>query len=294
MEGPVTWLIIILVVLVIAAAVWMLLRRRADSGAADGARHQPDAPQREDEARGDTTAAATPTAPEHSAQAPSDRQSPETPREPTYTDTATGAQVPAEDDHDQHVAHLSPEPAGRDATGRDSEHDGGITGVAPAGTAEPAAAVEREPAGAHRRDPEPDHTSADSQAPVTDEAPAPDHPGPAPHETPTQPVQPVEPHRPSEPVEPVQPTAPQQPEPAHPEEPRSEEVPPPPPYGPGSATPGPDGSGPDGWVVKGNTGSMLFHTPDSPSYDGTSADVWFESEEVARTAGFAHWDRKRR
>ncbi|HLS41187.1 MAG TPA: hypothetical protein VK038_10535, partial [Ornithinicoccus sp.] len=66
------------------------------------------------------------------------------------------------------------------------------------------------------------------------------------------------------------------------------------PYGPGSALPAEDGSGPAGWTIKGNAGSMLFHTPDSPSYDVMTAEVWFESEEAARAAGFAHWDRKRR
>jgi hypothetical protein len=66
------------------------------------------------------------------------------------------------------------------------------------------------------------------------------------------------------------------------------------PYGPGSAMPDEDGAGPHGWQVKGNSGSMLFHTPDSPGYDNTRAEVWFESEDAARAAGFAHWDRKRR
>lgn len=65
-------------------------------------------------------------------------------------------------------------------------------------------------------------------------------------------------------------------------------------YGAGSAQPLEDGSGPAGWEVKGNSGSMLFHTPDSPSYDAVRAEVWFESEEAARQAGFAHWDRRRR
>lgn len=65
-------------------------------------------------------------------------------------------------------------------------------------------------------------------------------------------------------------------------------------YGPGSAQPLEDGSGPAGWEVKGNSGSMLFHTADSPSYDAVRAEVWFESEEAARNAGFAHWDRRRR
>lgn len=65
-------------------------------------------------------------------------------------------------------------------------------------------------------------------------------------------------------------------------------------YGAGSAEPLEDGSGPSGWTVKGNAGSMLFHTPDSPSYDGVRAEVWFENEEAARAAGFAHWDRRQR
>lgn len=66
------------------------------------------------------------------------------------------------------------------------------------------------------------------------------------------------------------------------------------PYGPGTALPDEDGSGPQGWAIKGNAGSMLFHTPDSPSYAESRAEVWFESEQTARAAGFAHWDRKRR
>lgn len=65
-------------------------------------------------------------------------------------------------------------------------------------------------------------------------------------------------------------------------------------YGPGSVEPAEDGSGPEGWEIKGNTGSMLFHTADSPSYDAVRAEVWFDSEESARNAGFAHWDRRRR
>lgn len=65
-------------------------------------------------------------------------------------------------------------------------------------------------------------------------------------------------------------------------------------YGAGSAEPLEDGTGPAGWEIKGNAGSMLFHTPESPSYDGVRAEVWFESEEAARAAGFAHWNRRRR
>ena len=66
------------------------------------------------------------------------------------------------------------------------------------------------------------------------------------------------------------------------------------PFGAGSAEPAEDGSGPAGWSIKGNAGSMLFHTPESPSYEQAKAEVWFETEEAARAAGFAHWDRKRR
>ncbi|RIK17827.1 MAG: hypothetical protein DCC50_00430 [Acidobacteria bacterium] len=65
-------------------------------------------------------------------------------------------------------------------------------------------------------------------------------------------------------------------------------------YGPGSAEPLEDGTGPAGWQIKGNAGSMLFHTPESPSYEDVRAEVWFESEEAARAAGFAHWDRRQR
>ncbi|USQ79689.1 hypothetical protein NF556_19205 [Ornithinimicrobium faecis] len=66
------------------------------------------------------------------------------------------------------------------------------------------------------------------------------------------------------------------------------------PFGTGSAEPGEDGSGPTGWSIKGNAGSMLFHTPESPSYEAARAEVWFETEEAAKAAGFAHWDRKQR
>lgn len=66
------------------------------------------------------------------------------------------------------------------------------------------------------------------------------------------------------------------------------------PYGPGSASPAEDGSGPEGFTVKGNESSKLFHTPDSPNYARTHAAVWFRDEDAARAAGFRHWDRRRR
>ncbi len=67
-------------------------------------------------------------------------------------------------------------------------------------------------------------------------------------------------------------------------------APPPGKYGPGSADPGPRGKGPEGWEVKGNEDSMLFHTPESPWYKRTRAEVWFVDVETARAAGFEHWD----
>ncbi len=58
------------------------------------------------------------------------------------------------------------------------------------------------------------------------------------------------------------------------------------PFGPGSAAAGPDGSGPDGFTIKGNADSMLYHLPDGRWYEATVAEVWFDSEESARAAGF--------
>ena len=68
---------------------------------------------------------------------------------------------------------------------------------------------------------------------------------------------------------------------------------PPGPYGVGSAKPGAGGSGPAGWTIKGNEDSMLYHTPDSPSYKQTIAEVWFNDEDVATKAGFTRWDKGR-
>lgn len=64
------------------------------------------------------------------------------------------------------------------------------------------------------------------------------------------------------------------------------------PYGPGSANPGPDGSGPPGWLVKGRMDTKLYYTPDDPIYDATAAQVWFIDEASAAEARFAPW-RKR-
>jgi len=63
------------------------------------------------------------------------------------------------------------------------------------------------------------------------------------------------------------------------------------PYGKGSAKAGAGGSGPAGWLIKGNADSMLFHGTDSPAYEQTIAEVWFFDEETARAAGFDKWDK---
>ena len=65
-------------------------------------------------------------------------------------------------------------------------------------------------------------------------------------------------------------------------------------FGADSAVPAADGSGPAGWDIKGNADSMLFHTPQSPWYRRTKAEVWFRSEEAALAAGFTNaLDRRR-
>ena len=58
------------------------------------------------------------------------------------------------------------------------------------------------------------------------------------------------------------------------------------PYGPGSAPANDDGSAPDGFDIKGNADSMLYHVPGSRFYEQTVAEVWFDSAESAEAAGF--------
>jgi uncharacterized membrane protein ArfC len=60
-------------------------------------------------------------------------------------------------------------------------------------------------------------------------------------------------------------------------------------YGPGSARAGADGSGPEGWLVKGRTDTRLYYTPDDPTYGPIVAQVWFQDEEAARRAFFTPW-----
>jgi hypothetical protein len=44
--------------------------------------------------------------------------------------------------------------------------------------------------------------------------------------------------------------------------------------------------------IKGNEATMLFHTTESPYYARVRADVWFESEDEARAAGYSRWDER--
>ena len=59
------------------------------------------------------------------------------------------------------------------------------------------------------------------------------------------------------------------------------------PYGDGSAAPLADGSAPEGFDIKGNAQSMLFHVPGSRYYEATKAEVYFDSTVAAKTAGFS-------
>jgi large subunit ribosomal protein L17 len=59
------------------------------------------------------------------------------------------------------------------------------------------------------------------------------------------------------------------------------------PYGSGSHAALEDGSQPEGYPIKGNADSMLYHVPGSSHYDRTVAEVWFDTAESAEAAGFA-------
>jgi large subunit ribosomal protein L17 len=59
------------------------------------------------------------------------------------------------------------------------------------------------------------------------------------------------------------------------------------PYGEGSHEPLEDGSEPEGYPIKGNADSMLYHEPDTQYYDQTEAEVWFATAEAAEAAGFS-------
>ena len=54
----------------------------------------------------------------------------------------------------------------------------------------------------------------------------------------------------------------------------------------GAAAPLADGSAPEGYTVKGNADSGLYHEPDGRWYDATVAEFWFQSAADAEAAGF--------
>ena len=58
------------------------------------------------------------------------------------------------------------------------------------------------------------------------------------------------------------------------------------PHGAGSHGPLADGGQPEGYPIKGNASSKLYHVPGSAFYDRTVAEVWFATEEDAAAAGF--------
>jgi large subunit ribosomal protein L17 len=59
------------------------------------------------------------------------------------------------------------------------------------------------------------------------------------------------------------------------------------PYGAGSHAALEDGTQPEGFPIKGNAESTLYHEPDAPTYADTEADVWFATAEDAEKAGFS-------
>jgi hypothetical protein len=58
------------------------------------------------------------------------------------------------------------------------------------------------------------------------------------------------------------------------------------PYGEGSAASAADGSGPQGFTVKGSAASMIYYDETSPVFEETRAEVWFVSIAHAEAAGF--------
>ncbi|MGI8879482.1 MAG: 50S ribosomal protein L4 [Jatrophihabitans sp.] len=57
-------------------------------------------------------------------------------------------------------------------------------------------------------------------------------------------------------------------------------------YGPDAHLPIDDDAQPEGFPIKGNASSKLYHVPDSAFYDRTIAEVWFKTAEAAEAAGF--------
>ncbi len=58
------------------------------------------------------------------------------------------------------------------------------------------------------------------------------------------------------------------------------------PHGEGSHAPIEGDEMPEGFPIKGNAGSMLYHLPDTSFYNRTVAEVWFATEDAAEAAGF--------
>ncbi|MCU1562374.1 MAG: hypothetical protein JWN05_753, partial [Arthrobacter sp.] len=58
------------------------------------------------------------------------------------------------------------------------------------------------------------------------------------------------------------------------------------PYGEGSAAPAADGSGPEGFTVKGIASTMVYYEDTSQAFEETLAEVWFLSPAHAEAAGF--------
>ena len=58
------------------------------------------------------------------------------------------------------------------------------------------------------------------------------------------------------------------------------------PYGEGSASAAADGSGPEGYTVKGDAETMTYFEETNPAYEDAPAGVWFESVAHAEAAGF--------
>ena len=58
------------------------------------------------------------------------------------------------------------------------------------------------------------------------------------------------------------------------------------PYGEGSHAPIEGDEMPDGFPIKGNASSKLYHLPGTSFYNRTVAEVWFATEEAAESAGF--------
>lgn len=48
---------------------------------------------------------------------------------------------------------------------------------------------------------------------------------------------------------------------------------------------------PQGYTIKGNDRSMKYHVPGSAAYERTIAEVWFDSEDAAKAAGFVRAQR---